>query len=356
MTRHSDFPDFPDAVSDICALLGEDGTAAELDPAAAARLAQIRRDVATASPPAAGRRAWWPRRPRQPRKVIVTCVAVPALLAAAAAGWAIAASPPASRVTLAVVCYSLPHLPEVGASETGAGGTDPGVPPVTFCARQWKAGEVVAGVHRVPAGLVACANPSLGEVVVFPGTTCAAVHLPPLPAGYLRAARRFDSLSAALAAGLTGSRRIARCPSAAQALAFTRQVARAHGFGGWRIIAGRGQGGQSCWQAQPDPAAHAIEIVPQPGLYPPAIARAERVIRNALSVPAHTCQRGSTPQDAAAVTRRLRAALLRAGLGTWTITVTQRATPAQPCYEQVQYPAAHHAVSLSPVAFPGARY
>jgi hypothetical protein len=354
MTRH---PDFCDAVSDIRALLGEDGTAAELGPSAAARLAQIRRDITAASPAASGRRAWWPHRhPRQARKVVITCVAVPAVLAAAAAGWAVATAPPASRVTLTVVCYSLPHPPERGVSESAAGGTDSGLSPVALCARQWRAGMVVPGVHRVPAGLVACANPGLGEVAVFPGTTCAAVHLPPLPAGYQRAARRFDSLTAALTAGLTGSRRIARCPSAAQALSFTRQTARAHGFSRWRIIVGQSATGQACWQAQADPAVHAIQIVPQPGGYPPAVARAERIIRTTLSVPAHACQSGSPPQDATAVTHRLRAALRRAGLGAWTITLTRRATRQQPCYEQARYPATGHAVSLTPAAFPGTTY
>jgi hypothetical protein len=272
-------PDFSDAISDIQALLGDAGTTmagpddagttvAGLDDATPARLMRIRQAI-VAQPRTSGHgRTWWPGRPqRKRRRVVLGCIAVPALLAATAAGWAIAASPPANHLTMAVVCYSLPHLPEPGISESAAGGTDPGLSPTAFCAPQWAAGDVVSGVHHVPASLVACANPALGEVAVFPDTTCAAAHLPALPAGYEQASRQFDALDNALIDGLTGSGSQSRCVSEPAAVSFTRQALRSYGFSSWRIIATQLAGGPWCWQAQPDPATHTIQIVPQPGVF-----------------------------------------------------------------------------------------
>jgi hypothetical protein len=351
-------PDFSDAVRDIQGLLGEAGPAtAGLDDAASARLTRIRHAIVS-GPPASGRgRTWWPDRLRRKhRRVVLGCIAVPALLAATAAGWAIAASPPASRLTTAVVCYTLPHLPEIGISEGAAGGTDDGLPPTVFCARQWAAGQVVAGVHHVPASLAACANPALGEVAVLPDTTCAAVHLPPLPAGYGQAARQFGALDNTLIAGLAGTGSQTRCVSEPAAVSFTRQALRADGFGSWKIIAPARAGGDFCWQAQPDPASHTVQMVPQPGVYPAGVTRVEQVIRTTLSVPAGACRSGRAPQSAAITIRRLTAALQQAGEGSWQVTVQQPATRELPCYEQVRFPVGDHSVVLSPVAFAGSTY
>jgi hypothetical protein len=371
-------PDFSDAVSDIQALLGDAGptvaslddagttmagpddagtTIAGLDDATPARLMRIRQAI-VAQPRTSGHgRTWWPGRPqRKRRRVVLGCIAVPALLAATAAGWAIAASPPASHLTMAVVCYSLPHLPEPGIPESAAGGTDPGLSPTAFCAPQWAAGDVVSGVHRVPASLVACANPALGEVAVFPDTTCAAAHLPPLPAGYGEASRQFYAMESALITELTGSGSQSRCVSEPAAVSFTRQALRSYGFSSWRIIPPQRAGGQLCWQAQPDPATHTIQIVPQPGVYPPSVARVEQVIRETLSVPAGACRSGSTPENAASTIRKLVAALQRAGYGTWKVTLQQPATSQLPCYEEVQYPPGDHSVLLTPVAMAASTY
>jgi hypothetical protein len=361
-------PDFSDAVSDIQALLGDAGptmagqddagtTMAGLDDATPARLMRIRQAI-IAQPRTSGHgRTWWPGRPqRKRRRVVLGCIAVPALLSATAAGWAIVASPPASHLTMAVVCYSLPHLPEPGISESAAGGTDPGLSPTAFCAPQWAAGDVVSGVHHVPASLVACANHALGEVAVFPDTTCAAAHLPPLPADYEQASRQFDALDNALIAGLTGSGSRSRCVSEAAAVSFTRQALRSYGFSSWRIIPPQRAGGPWCWQAQPDPATHTIQIVPQPGVYPPSVARVEQVIRETLSVPAGACRSGSTPENAASTLRKLVAALQHAGYGTWKVTLQQPATRQLPCYEEVQYPPGDHSVLLSPVGGAASTY
>ena len=351
-------PDFSDAVSDIQALLGDASMiTADLDDATSSRLMRIRQTI-IAGPRTSGHgRTWWPDRPqRKHRRVVLGCVAVPALLAATAAGWAIAASPPASRLTSAVVCYSLPHLPEPGIPESAAGGTDDGLSPTAMCARQWAAGQVAAGVHHIPASLTACANPGLGEVAVLPDTTCAAVHLPPLPADYDQAARRFDALDNALIDGLTGRGSQTRCVSEPAAVSFTRQVLRSDGFSSWKIIPLQRAGAAMCWQAQPDPATHTIRIVPQPGVYPPSVTRAEQVIRATLSVPDGACRSGSTPEIAATTIRRLTTALQHAGDGTWKVTLQQPATRQLPCYEQVQYPPGDHSVQLSPVAFAGSTY
>ena len=351
-------PDFPAAVSDIQMLVGQSDTVAgDLDDATRSRLMQTRRAITARRRMPGHGRIWWPdRRQRKHHRVAIGCVMVPALLAATAAGWAIAAGPPASRVTAAVVCYSLPHLPKPGISEAGAGGTVDSMSPTALCARQWAAGEVIAGVHHVPASLVACADTSLGEVAVFPDTTCAAVHLPPLPADYGAAARRYDALSSALADGLIGSGGQSRCIGESAAVSFTRQTLRSYGFSGWRIIPPRNAGIPECWQALANPATQTIQIVPQPGVYPPSVARAEQVIRTALSVPAGACRAGTTPENAAAIVRKLRAALRHAGDGTWTVVLRQQTTRQLPCYEQVQFPPGNHSVQLSPVAFAGSSY
>ena len=294
--------DFTAAVSDIQSLAGDtDPVPAEFDHATQLRLAQVRQHI-TAATPAPGRaparlarRPWQPR--RRNRRVVLASIAVPALLAATAAGWAIATTP-ASHVTGAVICYSLPHLPQRGSSEYAAFGVGRG-DPTARCARQWAAGQVVPGVRRVPSILVACAHPSLGDVAVFPDTTCAALHLAPLPAGYARAARRFDALAAALKEGLIGHGSQRRCASEPEALSFTRQTARAHGFGHWRIVPPPPADiNSACWQAQANPDSHTIEIVQRPGTYPPAIARVERTIRATLSVPKGACRSGASPQKA----------------------------------------------------------
>ncbi len=268
-------PDFPSTISDVRALLGAaEVTTISLDNGARSRLATIRQAIIAEERTAGQRRVWWPARPwRRHRRLIVGSLAVPASLAAMAAGWAIATAPPASRVTLAVICYSLPHLPQQGISESAAGGIGGALTPTAMCASQWQAGDVVAGVHQAPASLVACSNPGLGEVAVFPDTTCAAAGLPPLAAGYERAARRFDAFSDALMRGLIGGGREPRCVSEAAAVSFTRKTARTHGFGSWPIISPRHAGGPACWQAAPDPATHTIQIAVQPGVLPPASTR-----------------------------------------------------------------------------------
>ena len=129
--------EYSDSIAEIQSLLAAtDPAAAELTRAESARLSVLGEEV-TAAPDAGGQgRTWWPARQcRQHRQVLMASIAVPALLAGTAAGWVIAASPSANHLTNAVVCYSLPHPPENGISENGAGGTDPGVGPVAFCAR-----------------------------------------------------------------------------------------------------------------------------------------------------------------------------------------------------------------------------
>lgn len=350
--------DFTAAVSDIQSLVGDaDPAPAEFD--AVTQLAELRQRL-TSTAPAPGRararpnlRPWQPR--RRNRRVLIVSIAVPALLAATAAGWAIATTP-ASRVTGAVICYSLPHLPQRGSSESAAFGAGHGGP-TAMCARQWAAGQVVPGVRRVPSTLVACAHPSLGQVAVFPDTTCAALHLPPLPTGYARAARHLDALAAALRDGLIGHGSRLRCASEPEALSFTRQTAREHGFGHWRIVPPRRADiNSACWQAQANPGSHTIQIVQRPGTYPRAIAQVERTIRATLSVPRGACRRGAAPQQAVTIISKLRVALRSAGEGNWKVVVTASATRQQPCYEQVQSPPVHHTISLSPVAMSGTTY
>ena len=333
-------------------LAGIDPAAGELDDSAAEHLARIRTLVSAEPAVTAGKRTWWPaRRQRQRRRVIITGIAVPALLAATGAGWALAAQPAASRVTNAVVCYSRPHLPLAGVSENAAGGSDNGVPPAVMCARQWAAGDVIPGVHRVPRVLAACAVPGLGDIGVFPDTSCQALDLPGVPAGFDTAARKFSALSNALAKGLTGTASAPRCASEPAASAYIRQTARRYGFGRWRIALPAVTEPGLCWQAQPDPVSHTIAVLPQPGVYAPGNGPAQ-IIQRVMDplYSAGRCRAGRTPESTAAVVRELRARLRAAGYGNWTVTVVGLPTSvATPCYVSGGFTASRRVVDINSV-------
>ncbi len=325
--------EYGDGIAEIQSLLaGTDPAAAELTGAESAQLGLLGAEVTAAPAAASYRRTWWPR--RQYREVVVASIAVPVLLAGTAAGWVIAASPSPGQLTNAVVCYSLPHPPENGVSENAAGGTDSGIGPVLFCARQWAAGEVVSGVHRVPLHLAACAMPKLGDVGVFPDTSCAALHLPPVPAGFVSAVREFTALQNALIRGLLGSNSGPRCVSEPAAVSYTRRIAARYGSGRWRIIQPKVVLPGSCWQAQADPVTRVIDIFPQPGSY----ARGNEVARIVKQVMAPLysqlrCRSGNKPESAAAIRRELLGRLLAAGFkGCKVAVVGEPASKLAPCY------------------------
>ena len=344
-------------VSDIRQLLADsDPAAGDLGATAPARLALIREQISREPAVTPDRRTWWPsRHQRQRRRVVITCIAVPALLAATGAGWALAAQPAASRVTAAVVCYSLPHLPQNGVSENAGGGADDGVAPAVMCARQWAAGDIIPGVHRVPHQLAACAVSRLGVIGVFPDTTCAALHLPVVPAGYDAAARRFFALSSALGTGLVGNGSRPRCVAEPAAASYIRQTARKHGFGSWRVILPAVVEPGLCWQAQEDPASHTISVVPQEGVYAPGNGPA-RIIQQVMDPLESTarCRAGSKPESTAAIRRELRTRLRTAGYGNWTVTVAglpdSRSTP---CYVLGGFSADRRVIYINSVGIGG---
>jgi hypothetical protein len=311
-------------------LAGTDPAAADPTAADFARLSLLSEQV-TAAPETPGRgRTWWPARQyRRHRKIVITSIAVPAVLAGTAAGWVIAASPSPSQLTNAVVCYSLPHPPEKGVSETGAGGTDPGIAPVAFCAQQWAAGEVIAGVHRVPPHLAACAMLNLGDVGVFPDTTCMALHLPPVKAGFIEAVRKFNALQNALTSGLAS-----RCLSESAAMSSTRRIATAYGFGRWRIAQPKTVQPGLCWQAQAQPQTRVIDILPQPGVYPRSNEVARIVDQVMAPLYSHLrCRPGSKPESAAAIRSELLTRLLAVGVKGWKVVVYgEPASKFYPCY------------------------
>jgi hypothetical protein len=310
-------------------LTGTDPAAAEPTEADSARLSLLSEQVTTAGETPGRGRTWWPARQyRRHRKFVITSIAVPAVVAGTAAGWVIAASPAPSQLTNAVVCYSKPHPPEKGVSETAGGGTDPGIAPVAFCARQWASGQLIPGVHRAPH-LVACAMASLGIVGVFPDTTCAALHLPPVPAGFTAAVRKFTALQNALVSP-AGS----RCLGESAAMAATRRIAAAHGFGSWRIIEPKTVPPGLCWHAQAQPQTHVIDILPQDGTYP----RSNEVARIVEQVMAplwsqRRCRPGSKPESAAAIRSELLTRLHAAGISGWKVVVESPPTSKiVPCY------------------------
>jgi hypothetical protein len=276
-------PDFHDAVSDITTLLAEQALGpADCDDDARARLLQIRQAI-TAQPREPGRRrSWWPGRPlRRHRRAVIACVAVPVLAGATAAGWAIAVSPPASYVTNEVGCYSGKYLPGtfLDHSQSVYMTISDGTPPTTLCARAWSRGDVIGNPHShfVPP-LTACVLPSAvplgfvqntGAVGVFPDTTCARLHLPPLPPGYDRAARRLFTLDNYLTSGAEN------CMSRTVADRFVRRALDKFGYQSWRVTQPwgthpRGFPPDACWEGQPDSSVHAIQVLPEPGAPTPA--------------------------------------------------------------------------------------
>lgn len=310
-------------------LAGSDPAAAEPAAADSARLSLLSEQITAARETPGHGRTWWPvRQYRRHRRIVITSIAVPAVLAGTAAGWVIAASPAPSRLTNAVLCYSLPHPVEAGVSETIGGGTDPGMAPVAFCARQWATGQIIPGAHRVPH-LTACAMTSLGDVGVFPDTTCAALHLPPVPAGFAAAVRKFDAMQKALISP-AGT----RCLSESAAMAATRRIAAAHGFGSWRIVQPKTVPPGLCWHAQAQPQTHVIDVLAQDGTYPHSNVVARIVDQVIAPLWSHRlCRPGSKPESAAAIRSELLSRLHAAGINGWKVVVQGPPTSRLvPCY------------------------
>lgn len=347
-------PDFDREVADIQALLGS--TAGDAEGADQARLARIR-DAITAQDRVPGRgRAWWPGRPRRRhRRLVITCVALPVLLGATAAGWAVAAgSSPAIRVAGIVLCAGSQKLDAHGYAVRSDGTS-----PMTLCTRAWAAGELTGHPVRPVPRLVACAKPasrnpnyvSGGSVIVWPDTTCAAVHMSPLPAGYDQAARLLANLERYLGAGSHTA-----CLSVPQADAYARAALARFDLTSWVVTNPWGSGPPpgfapaGCWEAQADGSAFAVQVLPLPGRYtptPPAAVGPLQVMARALPANAARCARGVPPETAAAAGRVLRAALRQAGYGNWRVLVSQRTTAIRPCYRWNWYSLPRHEVYIT---------
>jgi hypothetical protein len=346
-------PEFDRAVTDIQALL--DGTGPDTGEPDGARLARIRQAVTAQQQTPGRRRPWWPRRPqRRHRRLVITCVALPVVLGATAAGWAVAAgSSPAIRGI--VLCAGSVRLHAHGWAVRSEG-----LSPATLCGRAWASGKLTDGhpVRPVPR-LAACAkigsqNPDYvggGGVIVYPDTTCAAMHLSPVPAGYDQAVRLMARLEHYLGAG---SR--AHCLSVPEADAYARGAVARFDLTGWVVTNPWGTGApagfapQGCWEAQPDGAAHAVQVLPIPGTSPPTPKAAVgplKVMGRVLSVPRASCRPGDPPQRAAAVARTLRAALRRAGYGHWGVLVSKATSGRLPCYRMNWYSVSRRQVYIT---------
>lgn len=349
-------PDFDRAVADIQALLGD--TDPDTGEPGGARLARIRQAVTTQPQTPGRRRPWWPGRPqRRHRRLVITCVALPVVLGATAAGWAVAGFSPAVKVAGVVMCYGSPELHPPGTFALMSSGQ----PPTKMCARMWQSSSYMTGhpIRHLPP-LVACvlpthANPNtvggIGRVGVYAGTTCAALHLAPLPADYDRAARQLADLQRYLHADLG-----TRCFSVAAADANAQGALARFGLSGWVITHPWGTGApagfapQGCWEGQPDGAAHAIQVLPYPGHPAPTPAAALgplRIMGRVLAVTRAACRPGDAPQGTAATGRALRAALSRAGYGHWQVLVSRATSAGQPCYQLEYYSLSRRTVYIT---------
>jgi hypothetical protein len=328
-------PDFDGAVADVQDLLRGTCPPGGQPGDGQARLTSLRERITQSAggpgQPAARhqpRRPWWPGRAQ--RRLVLGGLALPALLAATAAGWAIAAAPPASALPSQVICYSTAYPGHRNAVLDYENST--GQSPVALCAGPWRATG-----HR-PKSLVACVLPAsrnpekvaVGRVGVFPDTSCVLLGLPVLPPGYERAARRFARLLGGLAEQPQDClSRVALTSRARQALAGT-------GLRGWRITTPGGlrpepnQPPGGCWWATGDSPAHAVQILPKFGVVSARAAQAWNVAMAALWTPPARCRAGQPQQSATAEAARVRAALRRAGLGYFTVVNGSPGAAARP--------------------------
>jgi hypothetical protein len=209
-------------------------------------------------------RSWWPnhRQRQRRRKIVITCVAVPALAAATAAGWVIASSQPADRLAANIVCFASAREKADGNAVVPATGRAP----TAVCAQLWASGVVITGHHSVPR-LVACSlrESDGGTIAVFPDTTCAAEHLPPLPPGYQAAASQFVRLEKALNAdGISPQEWLSnpptRCVSKEAGIAYAQRALQRSGLTGWQIVVGKFGPQARCAYAEATSSTHSVQV------------------------------------------------------------------------------------------------
>ena len=210
-------------------------------------------------------RSWWPnhRERQRRRKIVITCVAVPALAAATAAGWVIASSQPADRLAANIVCFA-------SAREKAGGNVvvpATGQAPTAVCAQLWASGVVITGHRSVPRRLAACSfgESDGGTSAVFPDTTCAAEHLPPLPPGYQAAASQFVRLEKALNAdGISPQEWLSnpptRCVSKEAGIAYAQRALQRSGLTGWQIVVGKFSPQARCAYAEATSSTHSVRV------------------------------------------------------------------------------------------------
>jgi hypothetical protein len=267
-----------DTIQDIRGLLSAADPATHSTDAEADRLRQIRASVMAARVAQRDRRAapkasrpWRPDSLRR-RPLIVTAIAVPVLMAATGAGWLISLSPAALRVSPDVACYS---ASTAASSRSTLLTASRGQPPTVVCAQAWATGAVPGrhpGHYPVPR-LVACSLPvgrerafgGMGTVGVFPDTTCARLHLAPLPAGYAAAARAVTALQRVVEHDVN----VRQCQSRATVVADANRALARFRLPGWKVtypfgtsLPARDRGHRACWYAQVNSAAAAVQAYP----------------------------------------------------------------------------------------------
>ena len=361
-----------EAIQDIRALLSAADPAAErMSDAERDRLGQTRAAITTASREQRDRQGmrkstqpWRPGRPLRRRRLIITAITVPVLLAATAAGWAASLSPAALRVAPDVACFSTasaasPHSIYMTASR--------GQAPTALCAKFWASGALAGrrpGHYPVPR-LAACALRAHGEtqfggsgmVGVFPDTTCARLHLAPVPAGYSAAARAVSALKRTVERDVN----VQRCLSQATIVADANRALARYRMTGWKVtypfgtsLPARWKGHAVCWGAQVNSAAAAIQAYPSVKQAP--MGAAATIIDHALQVPAARCVAGRPPQNPATALDQVRTAWRRAGHPSWTLHITFTGPAARrsaPCYHLdsiAETPISHFTLQLGSYA------
>jgi hypothetical protein len=324
-----------------------DGTDPVADPPASGtstRLAGIKDQILLADASSSRKHRWsllalrrsrrLPLARRRSRMAVAYAV-VPALLAVTGAAWVVSSS---HQPGMGLVCYAHPTQHTSAGLVGAAGGVTASESPVAYCAHMWAIGAFNHTHHGHVPPLVACET-SYG-IGVWPWTTCAALGLRPLTAGYLSASRNLVAFTNAIHTQIPDTHRCVREP---QAVAIARQLLDRYGYASWHLtiysrfdLTGATLSpSTSCVGSVVFPEHHLVELVLSPGpdtAYGRFSAAFDRLGPS-------SCKPGSRPFDTKELFTPRMHRLLALGMPGWTIRVKGHwADRAHPCYGEAEYP------------------
>ncbi len=190
----------------------------------------------------------WHHRRRSLLISLASAAVVGGTAVAAAALWSTEPSRPESGTA----CRSAPSL---GSSAIAL---EPGVDPVSGCARLWADGAFSASADLGPIPeLVACIDPR-GPINVFPGPAdlCARLHLAPADPAASSDAAAVVSLQDRLAADIN----LASCRGIDEVVAQAREILEQSRLVGWQVVISPGSESAVCAKAGVDSTTRTVTI------------------------------------------------------------------------------------------------